>query len=70
MFDETGHRDKDGGTWFFGRKDTVDAATGEPTGNSGYVALFSALRATWTDEPGNDPCRRQDREHPRPLRLR
>ena len=50
MFDETRQQDATGGTWFFGRKDHVQ--DGIKSG-SGYVALFSALPAYWTNESGN-----------------
>jgi hypothetical protein len=52
MFDETSKENASDGTWFFGRKDSVDACTGERLG-SGYVALFSAREADWTNESGN-----------------
>ena len=50
MFDETRQQDSNGGTWFFGRKDHLQ--NGVKVG-SGYVALFSALPAYWTNESGN-----------------
>ena len=50
MFDETRKQDSNGGTWFFGRKD--HSKDGAKVG-SGYVALFSALQADWTNETGN-----------------
>lgn len=52
MFDETSKQNASDGTWFFGRKDSVDSRTGERLG-SGYVALFSAREADWTNETGN-----------------
>jgi hypothetical protein len=43
MFDETDFRDKDNGTWVFGRK------------RDGFVALYSARRVRWkSDEPYKD----------------
>jgi hypothetical protein len=51
-FDSTDKQDKDDGTWFFGEKVTIDPITGERTG-SGYVALYSARKADWTNEDGN-----------------
>jgi hypothetical protein len=57
QFDETSKQDADGGTWFFGRKDHFDP---DPkSGNlvltgSGYVALFTARQAEWTNESGNN----------------
>src|SRR5262249_28825208 len=50
MFDETRKQDSSGGTWFFGRKDNIE--NGSKVG-SGYVALFSAIGADWTNEDGN-----------------
>jgi hypothetical protein len=50
-FDETRKRDCNEGTWFFGRKDHFD--NGLRVG-SGYVALFSAIKADWTNEAGNN----------------
>jgi hypothetical protein len=50
MFDETRKHDSNGGTWFFGRKDHLQE--GVKVG-SGYVALFSAIEADWTNEMGN-----------------
>ncbi|SOE87010.1 hypothetical protein SAMN05446935_7556 [Burkholderia sp. YR290] len=52
MFDETNKEDASDGTWFFGRKDSIDARDGARLG-SGYVALFSARKADWTNESGN-----------------
>jgi hypothetical protein len=51
-FDETRKQDASDGTWFFGRKDTIDVDTAKKVG-SGYVALFSAHRCDWTNEDGN-----------------
>ena len=51
MFDQTEKQDAHEGTWFFGRKDTFDL-TGD-RGGSGYVALFTARSANWTNEQGN-----------------
>jgi len=56
MFDETSKQDANGGTWFFGRKDHFDPdpTTGAPVlVGSGYVALFTAIQADWTNESGN-----------------
>jgi hypothetical protein len=50
MFDETSKQNSNGGTWFFGRKDHLQ--DGIKVG-SGYVALFSAIEADWTNEKGN-----------------
>ena len=51
MFDEVSDPvDANGGTWVFGRKDnTLDPGTGDLP-NSGYVALFSARKLTWTTD--------------------
>jgi hypothetical protein len=51
-FDQVERQDHQDGTWFFGRKDTFDALSGDRVG-SGYVALYSARQADWTDESGN-----------------
>jgi hypothetical protein len=51
QFDETRKQDSNGGTWFFGRKDHM--RDGMKVG-SGFVALFSAIEADWTNEPGNN----------------
>ena len=52
MFNRTEKQDHLGGTWFFGAKDTIDPQSGKRAG-SGYVALFSARNADWTNEEGN-----------------
>jgi hypothetical protein len=49
-FDDAHKVDAGDGTWFFGRK--VHAIDGQP-GGAGFVALFSATKADWTDEDGN-----------------
>ncbi len=54
MFDHTDKQDADGGTWFFGRKDTYTPDGSARTG-SGYVALFSALKANWTNNDAPNP---------------
>lgn len=56
FFDSTSKEDANGGTWFFGQKDHfgVDPASGAETRlGSGYVALFTAKEADWTNESGN-----------------
>jgi hypothetical protein len=50
-FDDTRKVPANGGTWFFGRKDHLQ--DGVKVG-SGYVALFSAIEADWTNESGNN----------------
>ena len=45
--------DQSGGTWFFAYKDSFDPVGGGRLG-SGYVALFSAVEADWTNEAGNN----------------
>lgn len=52
MFDGTDKLDQNGGTWFFGYKNSFDPLTGSRLG-CGYVALFSAVQADWTSESGN-----------------
>ena len=54
MFDHTDKQDAAGGTWFFGRKDTWTPDGAERVG-SGYVALFSALQADWTNNDDPNP---------------
>ena len=54
MFDHTDKQDANGGTWFFGRKDTYTPDGSARTG-SGYVALFSALKADWTNNDNPNP---------------
>jgi hypothetical protein len=54
MFDHTDKEDANGGTWFFGRKDTYTPDGSTRTG-SGYVALFSALKANWTNDSNPNP---------------
>lgn len=54
MFDQTDKQDATGGTWFFGRKDTWTPDGAARTG-SGYVALFSALPADWTNDSDPNP---------------
>lgn len=54
MFDQTEKLDAAGGTWFFGRKDTWTPDGAERVG-SGYVALFSALAADWTNNADPNP---------------
>jgi hypothetical protein len=54
MFDQTDKEDASGGTWFFGRKDTWTPDGAERVG-SGYVALFSALQADWTNDSDPNP---------------
>jgi hypothetical protein len=50
-FTETRKQNANGGTWFFGRKDHLQ--DGVKVG-SGYVALYSAIEADWTNESGNN----------------
>lgn len=50
-FDDTRKQNANGGTWFFGRKDHVQDGV---KAGSGYVALFSATEADWTNAPGNN----------------
>jgi hypothetical protein len=57
MFDEASKQDANDGTWFFGRKDHFDPdpKSGNPVlAGSGYVALFTARQADWTNESGNN----------------
>ena len=50
MFDEVDRQAANGGTWFFGRKDTFDPRTSSQRLGSGYVGLFSAREADWTED--------------------
>lgn len=50
MFDEVDRQASNGGSWFFGRKDSFDPMASSKRIGSGYVALFSAREADWTEE--------------------
>ena len=49
MFDEVDRQASNGGTWFFGRKDSFNSVGPRKRIGSGYVALFSAREADWTE---------------------